>query len=749
MNPPASRRPALFDALTLLLALTAYFALTLYQLHLPGLYYDEAWDAVATMHLVQGTPVELERGAHLMLGSRALPLMLDDYQGIISTYMLVPFFLLGGINVTMIRLFPILSGAIALVLCFFLARAWWGRPTARIAVLLFAVAPSWIFWSRLGVYVVAQVVPLTLGALLAYTHWWRGRPRRAGYLWLGSFLLGLGLATKLLYVWPIGALATCWFALRRQPSAVSRQVVDGVNEAADNMHHGARFTFHASRYTVLVWLIALACFTAGAFPFLVYNWQTHGTWLKIRSNIRASDDAGVNSTTVLPNLWEEVDRFRVLLDGGYFWFQGLPDHPGAANQVYKDPPAAAAFVLAALSLLAVAVCRLPSAVSTNQPPTTRPVSRFPFHTSWLVLISTLALLGVAYWQPTSKSRLLIAAGLLAVILAAGAAGRRLWAALRAPAVGGRQPAALLLTLTVASGVTWFLTGSRDPAAHGPFDLRVTDLTGILFWLSLAGLLLLLGWSRPATPWQRPLVASIGYLAAVLVQSFPTLSGLWPTHLLVMLPLPQITIAAALVGLGGWGLRIADCGLRIAETVDQRSAVEDGNSALRTQNSEFAGLRAALALTLVATLLGSALWTDYRYHRDLSQTRGLYAFSDGIYALARYLNKAPDQPVVVAEWGIRRQLEILSQGRLNPPEIFQFGGDDATTLAAFDSALEGTLPMRGARYLFTAGVIGPYRRFPEFVRVLARHGLEPIKVHTDYMGTGEPIYEVYQVQPATP
>ena len=250
MTPSPLRRPALLDTLVLLLALGAYCALTLYQLHLPGLYYDEAWDAVAAMHLVQGTPVELERGAHLMLGSRALPLMLDDYQGIISTYALVPFFLLGGINVTMIRAFPILSGAVALVLCFFLARAWWGRPTARIAVLLFAVAPSWIFWSRIGVYVVAQVVPLTLGALLAFTCWWRGQPRRAGLLWLGSLLLGLGLATKLLYVWPIGALAACWFALgvRGQGSGVKGR--SATQHSTLNTQHLSSFRIPHSAFRI-------------------------------------------------------------------------------------------------------------------------------------------------------------------------------------------------------------------------------------------------------------------------------------------------------------------------------------------------------------------------------------------------------------------------------------------------------------------------------------------------------------------
>ena len=45
----------------LALILVAFLALTLFQLDLPGLYYDEALDVVPTMQLLLGQPVKLER----------------------------------------------------------------------------------------------------------------------------------------------------------------------------------------------------------------------------------------------------------------------------------------------------------------------------------------------------------------------------------------------------------------------------------------------------------------------------------------------------------------------------------------------------------------------------------------------------------------------------------------------------------------------------------------------------------------
>jgi hypothetical protein len=94
------------------------------------------------------------------------------------------------------------------------------------------------------------------------------------------------------------------------------------------------------------------------------------------------------------------------------------------------------------------------------------------------------------------------------------------------------------------------------------------------------------------------------------------------------------------------------------------------------------------------------------------------------------------------------LEILSQGRLDPEEIFQYGDNsDPQTIASFDAALNHTLLDVNARYVFTAGTIGPYNRFTEFERVLATRGQVPFLEHTSYMRDGRPIYQVYTARRA--
>ena len=59
----STRREGILDAIALVAALAIFLSLTLYQLDLPGLYPDEAFDVVPTMQIVLGHPVELQRNA--------------------------------------------------------------------------------------------------------------------------------------------------------------------------------------------------------------------------------------------------------------------------------------------------------------------------------------------------------------------------------------------------------------------------------------------------------------------------------------------------------------------------------------------------------------------------------------------------------------------------------------------------------------------------------------------------------------
>lgn len=283
------RRRHTLEIAGLAAALVLFLALALYQIDLPGLYYDEAADAVPAMQMLHGQPLELFRGVGLWIGDRAFPLMVMDYVGTVNSYLLVPFFALFGVGAVSMRLMTVLASASGLVLTFLLCRSLFGWVAAVLAALLLAVQPSFIFWSRQGIYVTSIMLPLAMGGLVCLRRWHRSSS--GGYLILGLFLLGLGVSAKLLFLWVVVASAVLYLALSRK------------------------------RISLLPGAGGIAALAIGAAMPLVFNLEGQGT-LSLLSRNLVQTEQGVNNLAILPNLATRAGDLMVLMDGGFFWFLG-------------------------------------------------------------------------------------------------------------------------------------------------------------------------------------------------------------------------------------------------------------------------------------------------------------------------------------------------------------------------------------------------------------------------------------------
>jgi predicted membrane-bound mannosyltransferase len=171
----------------------------------PGLHYDEAKEAgLNAMQLATGQPVTAFRDAAVQFGPRRLPLMVQDYIGSLNVLLAIPFLAIGGVNVIALRWLPLLTGALTLLLTWRVAYRLGGPVAAGITALLLAVNPSFIFWSRQGIFVTNLTALIFIASLLTGLRWWANR--RPADLWLTAFLWGLGIYAKLLFVWAIGAM---------------------------------------------------------------------------------------------------------------------------------------------------------------------------------------------------------------------------------------------------------------------------------------------------------------------------------------------------------------------------------------------------------------------------------------------------------------------------------------------------------------------------------------------------------------
>ena len=326
-----------------LAAVILYLALALPQLNLPGLHYDEAKEAgLNALEMLRAQNVQAFRSAGVQIGPLFLPIMMQDYIGALNVYLALPFLAALGATVTALRLLAVACGLATLLLAWQLGdelgrlagnpRPW----TGGIAALLLAVSPSFLFWSRQGIFVTNIVVTLAVATVWAVTRW--RRSGRAGWLYSAAFLAGLGLWTKLLFVWVLGALVgvaiVVWVAgkIGRRGKETSKGK-DGKNGNEGKAETGlspqplmpSPQTPDPTPHTLrpIHWLIAALCFLLGVSPLILFNQQTSGTLNAVFGNLGQSY-YGVNNADFFANLSARVGQLVTLLRGDHFWYLGGP-----------------------------------------------------------------------------------------------------------------------------------------------------------------------------------------------------------------------------------------------------------------------------------------------------------------------------------------------------------------------------------------------------------------------------------------
>ena len=308
-----------------LLAILPFLALSGHQLSLPGLHYDEAKEAgLNALQLLRHLPVEAFRGAGVRVGDVLLPFMVQEYIGALNVYLALPFLALGGPTVGALRLLSVLIGAATLLLLYRLALDMaCGRSLAFAATLLLAVNPSYIFWSRQGIFVTNVTALLFVASLLAARRWWRtGRPSA---LYALALLWGLGLWAKLLFAWAVGAMLgwglVAWATCRKRGMACPERRI------------GLRQGITAGAFLMV-----------GLAPLLLFNLRTGGTVASVLKNLGTSY-YGVRNAALADNLAERLRQAVTLLRGDHLWYLG-----GAAANL-AAPWLAGGLVIMALVLM--------------------------------------------------------------------------------------------------------------------------------------------------------------------------------------------------------------------------------------------------------------------------------------------------------------------------------------------------------------------------------------------------------------
>ena len=219
-------------------------------------------------------------------------------------------------------------------------------------------------------------------------------------------------------------------------------------------------------------------------------------------------------------------------------------------------------------------------------------------------------------------------------------------------------------------------------------------------------------------WRR-WAALLACIAAYLPISAFTVSDLWATHFFLLFPLPQMAVAVAAI----W----------LAEGVARH--------VFRAPLPR-AALSALLVIALIALPLSRDLWVNAQYHEQLGGMGGSGRFSDAIYKLAGYLEAQGIVEPVALDWGIEKNVRVLTGDRVRPVELFGFSAEADDT---FRQRAQEMLADPSRRYIVLWDQFAVYNRRLVFTRIAQGMGRDVVETFIAHERSGLPVYIVLQAQ----
>jgi hypothetical protein len=598
----------LIDLPVVVLALVLFVGLTSLQLELPGVHTDEALEVLPGMELVKGQEVECFKGACLNIFGLRLPVMIYEYIATVNTYMAIPFFALFGVSVPVLRAMPIAQSAVAMVFLYLLALELYNRRTAILAVSLLAVSPSFVFWSRQGVFVTSVTIPISVMGAWSLLRWWkRGR---ACYLYLGAFLFGLGVSAKLLFAWLLAGVGGAFLLLNadRFVASVRRRSLEPT---------GIRLRWRDGA-------IAVGLFVLGLAPVIIFNIQTMSTIDYVLANLSGASYYEVDNAKIAENLRERIKQLRSVINGETFWYLAI--HPYAS---WRYP---------SVFLIAIGIGTFALFGGKRQ---TRSQTWFSCLTVAAVVVPCYVALRLylplhelrwRYWFPAISVLSTLTTGVIGLRKHSW----RDWVGHLSTGLG----AGLFFMLFVY--LAWKL-------AQWFVDWKLYAIAVVV--LCLAPLL------RAREEARRALFPVL-VVAVMIAASVKTPTALWFTHLAILTPWPILSIAAVTdmvaktSGLDRLNLR------RLTPFSEQVGA-------------RAASLGTAFVLAVGLMLAYDDLQVDQAYHADLARIGGKGDHTNASYRLADFLTEAQASDVVAMDYGIQDTIQFLTVGEIKPAEIFGY------------------------------------------------------------------------------
>jgi hypothetical protein len=239
-------------------------------------------------------------------------------------------------------------------------------------------------------------------------------------------------------------------------------------------------------------------------------------------------------------------------------------------------------------------------------------------------------------------------------------------------------------------------------------------------------------------WRKWLAVLAGIAVTVFISAF-TVSGLWATHLFILVPLPQMVVAAAAVWLANWG---ADVLRRMGEKVKRSRGAEETKLSRPSSPLLLFSLSSCLLVALLALPVSRDLWVSEQHHAKLAETGGSGRFSDAVYKLAARLDAEHVAAPVALDWGIEKNVRVLTADRVRPVEIFGFSAEPDEV---FRQRVREMLADPQQQYIVLWDRFAVYNRRQAFTEIAIAMGKQVTEMFIAHERSGLPVYVVLQAK----
>lgn len=260
-------------------ALIVFVLLAAWNVDLPGLYYDELTQVQSALRFVKGDAYRSQAEGigqtEIAIRGHRLPLMAMGYVGAVKSIAFVPLAATVPLGPRSIRYLTIAIGALGLIATAAFARRLIGPTAAAVGIVLLAIDPSYLIFSRTD-YGATGFMSLLKGvALWQLIIWWQ--TRKSWPLYVAAFAMGLGVYDKANFLWIVVGLAAA--AIVIAPGSL------------------ARLTRKQAVY-------AACLFVIGCLPLVIYNFRwPPPTWTALEGQNRI-----VNNERGLARSSKELER---------------------------------------------------------------------------------------------------------------------------------------------------------------------------------------------------------------------------------------------------------------------------------------------------------------------------------------------------------------------------------------------------------------------------------------------------------